>query len=167
MEKQKFRKYKRIKNSLGRPEEIQAVLDRCLQGLGKPEHALLTKLWQHWDMVMGDEISALAWPLGYKDGVLHVGGEDAISVQELSFMSTEMLERANAFMEKNFFTAVRVRLSLDKTPLHEVVKRAGPKHEPLVLREAGLSGKYLEDMDNSSPVARCYARFVQVSKQGK
>ncbi len=133
--------------------------------MGKPEQALLTKLWQHWDMAMGEYLSNLAWPLGYKDGVLFVGGEDAISVQELSFMSMEILERANAFMERDFFKSVKVRLNLDKKPLHEVVKAQNIPSSPPFAHGPKLSGKYLQDMPSDSPVARCYASFVQRSKK--
>ncbi len=165
MDDKKFIKFKRVRNKLGRPEEIGPLLESCLQRLGKPEQAMLTRLWQHWDMVMGDEIAALAWPIGYNKGILFVGGEDAMSVQELSFLSLEMLERANAFMESNFFKEVKVRLSLDKAPLHEVVKRMPNQESPLVLRRDSLSGEYLKDMDSNSPVARCYARYVQALKK--
>ncbi len=165
MSEQKYRKYKRVRNKLGRPEEVKQVLDYCLQKLGKPENALLTRLWQHWDMVMGEDIAPLAFPLGHKGGVLFVGGEDAMSVQELSFLSLEIQERANAFMEKDFFKEVKVRLSLDKAPLHEVVKRT-PFMPPLtVIKGPKLSGKYLDEMDSDSPVARCYARYVNASKK--
>ncbi len=158
-------KYKRKRNKLGRPEEVQLVLERCLQRLGKPEHFLLTRLWEHWEMVMGEHICALASPIGYKDGTLFVGGEDAMAVQELTFLSVEILERANAFMEKDFFKEVKARLNLDKASLDEVVKVAKPTLEPLVLRRGDVTGKYLKNMDSDSPVARCYQRFAKASKE--
>ncbi len=143
-----------------KPENIRLALERFLKRIGKPEQVLLTRLWQHWDMVMGPDIACLAWPLGSKNGVLLVGGEDAMSMQEISYMHHEILERANAFMGSAFFSAVKVRLSLDKTPLHEaVLPRA--IHKVHLGPPQKLSGKYLASMPSDSPVARCYARYVQ------
>ncbi len=165
MNKPYFGKFRAKRDPLEKPMNIQQLLESCMQKLGKPEQALLTKLWQHWDMVMGEYLASIAWPLGYKDGVLLVGGEDATSVQELSFMSMEILERANAFMEKDFFTDVKVRLSLDKTPLHEVVKIQN-NVEPLpFVKGPKLSGKYLNEMPSDSPLASCYAKYVERSKR--
>ncbi len=164
MQKNQFRKFRRKKNPLGKPEEIKGLLESYMQSLGKPEQALLLKLWQHWDMAMGEYIANIAWPLGYKDGTLFVGGEDAISVQEISFMSMEIQDRANAFMEMDFFKEVKVRLSLDKAPLHEVAKPQNITTLPFA-QGPKLSGKYLEDMPKDSPIARCYARFVERSKK--
>ncbi len=165
MYKNNFGKFRRKKDALGKPEEIKLLLKDYMQSLGKPEQAILTKLWQHWDMVMGEHIASLAWPLGAKDGVLIVGGEDAISVQELSFMSMEILERANAFMEKDFFSTVKVRLSLDKTPLHEAVKLESASSATPFAKGPRLSGEFLKDMPTNSTLARCYARFVERSRK--
>ncbi len=153
----------------GMPEGIQAALSRFLQKLGKPEQVLLTQLWQHWAMVMGPELNALTWPLGHKKGVLIVGGEDAMSVQEISFMSEEILERVNAFMGQAFFTTVRAQLSFDKSPLDITVQHFSQTMQrtrpPNIHKGSPLSGKYLKDMPAHSAVARCYARYIQINSQ--
>ncbi len=147
-----------------KPESLRLTLEKYLSRIGKPEQVLLTRLWQHWSMVMGPEISSLAWPLGSKNNILLLGGEDAMSIQEISYMHHEILERANAFMGKEYFSTVKVRLSLDKTPLNEA---ATPKKTKRVQLSSPvvLSGKYLKDMPADSPVARCYARYVQKSRK--
>lgn len=140
--------------------DVGKVLDGLLRGMGRPEQARLTRLWQHWDMVMGPELAALAWPLGQRNGVLLVGGEDAMAMQELSLMADEILERANAFMEEAFFSTVKVSLSLGKRPLNAAIRPSPP---PLPLQEPvpPLRGVYLPSMPPESAVARCYARFVR------
>ncbi len=150
----------------GKAEDATNILERFLLQLGKPEQRMLTRLWEHWEMVMGPEISSIACPLGQKDGVLFVGGEDTMSVQELSYMHDEILERANTFMNSNFFVRVKVRLALDKNPLHIISARLETKR---VHTEFGppLSGKYLKDMDPDSAVAKCYARFVAFNNEKK
>ncbi len=167
MYKQSYRKFWRKKDKLGRPEEVTHVLKRCLQGLGRPENIMLTRLWEHWGMVMGEEISALGSPLGAKNGVLFVGAEDGMSVQDLSYMSCEILERANAFMESEFFKDVKVRLSLDKENLQDVVQKHSVTYtvQRLEIEGEKLSGEYLKDMDKESAVARCYARFIAATNK--
>ncbi len=157
---------KKDKRLFGKAEEITNVIERYLHRLGKPEQIILTRLWQHWDMVMGPEIAALAWPLGHKEGTLFVGGEDAMSVQELTYMHDEIIERANTFMDSNFFVSVKVRLSLDKTPLDAASHIPKPQRKHVSFGKT-LSGKYLKNMDPDSAVAQCYARFVTFNNERK
>lgn len=143
----------------GRAHAAGTVLDALLAALGKPEQARLARLWQNWTMVMGPEIAPLAWPLGHRNGTLLVGGEDAMVMQELSMLVGEMLERANAFMDGQFFTEVKVSLALGKTPLDAVAGPSEPRAAP-VPEIPRPTGSRLEEMDPRSPVARCYARFA-------
>ncbi len=128
---------------------------------------------------MGPDIAALACPLGSKanpgvkasqrEGVnsplekaqhtLLLGGEDTMTLQDISYMQQEILERANAFMGQEFFSSIKVHLTLDKNPLNQEIQ---PKEFiPVQLPSVPLSGKYLKDMSMDSPVARCYALFAQ------
>ena len=143
----------------GIPQDLGSALEGFMRALGRPEQLLLTRLWQHWDMVMGPELSGLAWPLGQRNGTLLVGGEDAMAMQELSLMADEMLERANAFMERPYFTGVKVSLSLGKAALDQAVRLPRPQRVSLE-RGPALTGKFLSTMPAESAVARCYARFV-------
>lgn len=148
----------------GKLEDAGALLDALLRRLGKPEQAMLTRLWQHWSMVMGPDLAGLAWPLGHRNGALLVGGEDAMAMQELSLMADEILERANAFMGERFFATVKVSLALGKNPLDTAL--APPRATPPLL-ESGppLSGAYLASMPADSAVARAYARYVALNAQ--
>ena len=151
----------------GMPEALRPTLEAFLRRAGKPEQLLLTRLWQHWDLVMGAELSGLAWPLGERNRILLVGGEDAMAMQELSLLSHEILERANAFMEKDYFTGVKVSLSLGKAALDRVSHAAHSPPGRVRLEEgARLQGQYLRDMPADSAVARCYAAFVARQKGG-
>ncbi len=142
------------------PEDIAGALRRFMHSLGKAEHMELAKLWQHWNTVMGEYLEGITWPLGAKDGVLFISAEDAITMQELSYMHDEILDRVNDFMGKMFFHTVKVRLLLDKAPLHEAVQRPGLRRIP-VPQGPTLTGEYLSSMDPASPVARCYALFIK------
>jgi len=128
-----------------------------------PHKARLYRLWQHWGMVMGPELAPLAWPLGEHKGVLLVGGEDAMAMQELVMMRDEILERANAFMDERFFTEVHVSLSLGKRPLDGLML---PSREraPKILPK--LDGVALWGAEPDSPAARCYTAFLDLARNG-
>lgn len=134
------------------------VLEKLLRQMGTPEQGRLIRLWQNWTMVMGPDIAAMAWPLGQRNGMLLVGGEDAMALQELSMLRDEMLERANAFMDAPFFRGVTVTLSLGRTALDSL--ELPEPSRPVAERPPRPSGIFLKDMDPESPVARCYARFA-------
>lgn len=153
----------------GGPALAGDLLAALLAALGgRPERARLSLLWQNWAQVMGPELAPLALPLGHHKDMLLLGAEDAMLAQELHLMSGEILERVNAFMEKPFFSSVKVTLVLGKNilgtdappspagmPDQEARADARPHARP-----ARPSGSFLAGMDPASPVARCYARFV-------
>lgn len=85
-------------------------LGSVLSALGNGEKLMQVRLWQNWEMVMGPDIAPLAWPLGARNDILIVGGEDNLALQELSFMTPEILERVNAFMDAPVFDRVELRL---------------------------------------------------------
>jgi len=138
------------------------VVERLLRRY--PRKARLARLWQHWSMVMGPELAPLALPLGASKGVLLVGGEDAMAMQELVMMRDEMLERANAFMDEQFFTEAHVSLSLGKRPLDGLTPPPARERGPRILPK--LDGSALGCVDPGSPAARCYAAFLNLARSG-
>jgi hypothetical protein len=129
-----------------------------------PRKARLARLWQCWSMVMGPELAPLAWPLGERKGVLLIGGEDAMVMQELAMMREEILERANAFMDDRVFTDVHVSLSMGKHPLDELTPPPPRERAPKILPR--LDGSALRGADPDSPAARCYAAFLEWARSG-
>ena len=132
----------------------------------------LIELWRHWAMVMGEDLASLAFPLGQKDDVLLVGAEDNLALQELSFLSDEILCRVNAFLEAPVFSSVQLsllqgRATLDSlTLLQNGDSEEGPgeafglpPHLPVAAPAKGSLG--FLNIDPSSPLGRCYARYVE------
>ena len=148
----------RTKKLVSAREAVEHLLRRY------PRKARLARLWQHWGMVMGAELAPLAWPLGERKGVLLVGGEDAMVMQELVMMRDELLERANAFMDERFFTDVHVSLSLGKRPLDGLAPPPSRVPGPKILPR--LDGSALRGADHDSPAARCYAAFLELAQLG-
>lgn len=146
------------------PQPVNTVLEQWMSALdravGQSSQGRLVRLWQNWDMVMGPELAAIAWPLGHRGNILLVGGEDAMIMQELSLQTDEILERVNAFMDESLFTEVRVSLTLGKNPLNGSLAVPPPRQRPMLERGPAPSGMYLELMNPESVVAKCYARFA-------
>ena len=149
----------RAKRLISMREAVEQLLRRY------PRKARLARLWQNWDMVMGPELAALACPLGERKGVLLVGGEDAMVMQELVMQRDEILERANAFfMDGAFFTDVHVSLNLGKRPLDGLTPPPCRERAPVILPK--LDGSALGSADPDSPAARCYAAFLELARSG-
>ncbi len=159
-------KRKRALRLLSSAEAVREVVAR----INGAEHKfVVSKLWQLWNVVMGDEIAAISSPLGEramgKTGVLLVGAEDNMLLQELSFLAPEILARANSFMEREYFVKVQLELLQSRAPLYPYNGSAMPP--PSVLKEERRKpegfGALLEkgELDEDSPVGRCYASFVK------
>jgi len=146
----------RARKCISAREAVEHLLRRY------PRKARLARLWQNWSMVMGPELAPLAWPLGERKGVLLVGGEDAMVMQELVMLRDEMLERANAFMDERFFTDVHVSLSLGKRPLDGLTP---PPVRGRVLKILPkLDGSALQGAEPDAPATRCYAAFLELAR---
>lgn len=141
---------------------VRDRLDSVLSRLGNREKLQHVRLWQNWDMVMGPDIAPLARPLGVRNEILLVGGDDNLALQDLSFMTPEILERVNAFMDAPVFNRVELCLVMGKTTL-EYAPDTQPVQRPRPLPERPRDlGGYLGEMSIDSPVARCYAAYLEM-----
>lgn len=145
------------------PRGVNELLPAVLAGLGGDAARLrLVQLWRHWEMVLGPELAPLARPLGHHGESLLIGAEDAMLMQELHLQSGEILERVNAFMEGAFFSCVKVSLCFQRTELDGI--SAPPVPPAVPVERPRLTGDALNGMRPDSPVARCYARYVALSR---
>lgn len=158
--------------ALGLGEALRALLKAMG---GTPERAGLQNLWDNWEAALGPELAALALPLGHHaaragaeegpgagtpEAVLLLGAEDAMLLQELRFRGEEILARVNGFLGQAYFGSVQVSLPLGRrAPERSRGQEAGPAMGP-ELPQHVARGIFLAGMDEASPVARCYARFV-------
>ncbi|HEU6436048.1 MAG TPA: DUF721 domain-containing protein [Nitratidesulfovibrio sp.] len=147
---------------------IGEALRGFLERRGAPERMRLVRLWENWDMVMGTDIAVLAYPLGHRKRILLVGAEDNMAMQDLTFLTPEILERVNAFMDDvsdgPYFERVEVHLLQRRTPLDEVrVTRSAPP--PRVPPRPDNLGGLLGAFDPESPVGRAYASYVRMFRE--
>ncbi len=123
----------------------------------EPHRMLLEQLYKSWDIVLGEEFSSMAHPLGSRKTVLLIGCDDSCSMQELSFAVPEILERVNAFMNEEFFTKVELHLLMGREGLRHVeITEAPERYVPP--RPQNLGRLRLPE---DSPVAACYEAYLK------
>lgn len=149
-------------------ESAETLAQNFLQKLsaraGCPEQFRLVELWRNWRVVMGEEISSLCLPLGHREHRLDLGTEDSMAMQELLYLEHEIVQRANAFLESPFFNDVKVTLLGERSGLAEEPDRAVvTRKTPQLPRMA--TGRYLQDMDPDSAIARCYRAYCRSEEE--
>lgn len=160
---------KRRKRRGGSPQMAGECARRLLAALGANAGlAHLADLWRAWPEVVGEELAGLAAPGGHRGDCLILSCPDACAMQEAQARSGEYVAAANRFLQRAHFAAARASAGsrLGVGP----VRGARPHPKKAALARAA-SGRYLEQMDPASPVARCYARFAgkktRLRKAGK
>jgi hypothetical protein len=144
---------------------IRSVLEEFLKRRGAAESFQLARLWRSWAEVLGPDLSALARPLGHKERRLILGGEDSITLQEITFFGPDILERVNAFLGGKFFDKISVELIRGRSPLDRVSVGAVPSRvDPP--RPENLGG-LLPVMPEDTPVGRCYRAYVRHMNEEK
>lgn len=140
---------------------ITEALSAFLEKYDAKEHSRLTLLWSHWKMVMGEELSSLAMPLGHKKDVLIIAAEDSMAAQDIAMQADEVLARANAFMNANYFSRIQVELAMGRYDLsrgaHDVRQRPLDRKPPKPDKLGSLSGV----IDPESPVGKCYEAYLR------
>ena len=143
------------------------LVDSFLAAQPKGKAGDLTELWRHWPMVMGAELAGLAHPLGARGTTLLVGAEDNAALQELAFMTEDILERVNAFLDQSRIDAVHLSLlqgrrSLDRTfpTVSGFEDLSGAPRRAQRARPSGPLGNL--DIDPNSPVGRIYWKYVSL-----
>ena len=125
----------------------------------KPQQAMLEQLWRNWEVVMGPDLANVAHPVGHRNGILLIGGDDPCAMQELSYAVPEILERVNAFMDEEFFHKVELHLlmgrrhSLRRVDITEVPPPPPPPRPP---RLGALK------LPPDSPLAAAYEAYVRM-----
>ena len=147
----------------GRTSALSDGLNRWLTSHGMdPRQALLGELWRNWKIVMGP-FAAVAHPLGHRNGILLIGGDDSCIMQELSYAVPELLERANAFMDEEFFNRVELHLLLGRDTLRRVDITEAPVLPPPP-RPPRLGQLQLPE---DSPLAECYRAYVRLFQENR
>jgi hypothetical protein len=121
---------------------------------------LFNGICKNWENIVGEDTAELVKPLERKNSTLILGAQDSIVIQEISFLSEQILELINSFCGSVFFDKVRVELLKGRTPLdRQLVKK--PVVQVRFKKPDKLGG--LESLvKKDSPVARCYASYLEL-----
>lgn len=143
---------------------VRDVLTATLQQLGvDPDRERLLHLWECWPHVLGAELAAMACPLGTHKDILLVGCEDNMLMQEVALQQYEILERVNAFMEKDYFHSVRPSLFMGRSSLAEP-RTPQVQAKPQAVHRATVRGTHLGSISTDTPWGRCYAAYAGVQQ---
>jgi len=123
----------------------------------------LAMLWARWRDVLG-EAAPYAHPLGHRRGILLVGVEDPMAMQESHYDAPDILLAVNGFLGQQAFDRVQFDLLQGKTPLDAASGEAPTFWRPLPPRIANLGNLRL---DPDTAVGRSYAAYVRQYGPGR
>ena len=147
-----------------RTNALMSITDALAAFMGKRgggERTRLTLLWEHWGMVMGEELASLAIPLGHKKDVLLLAAEDSMAAQDIAMQSGEVLERVNAFMDERYFSRIQVELVMGRGDLSRARPELRPRPRDYRAPRPENLGSLRGTFDPESPVARCYEAYLR------
>ena len=147
------------------PEAVEAsdLLRAFLERSPRGRDLALNELWRHWETVLGRGLSGLALPVGHRDATLLIAAEDHLVMQELSFLTPEILDRVNAFLEEDRFQEVHLSLLGKRRPLNAPRLPSPPAtaRPPLFRPDPEQLGALWDSMDPDTPIGRCYRAYVR------
>jgi hypothetical protein len=123
----------------------------------------LAQLWEQWDTLFGPDITDLISPLGHRGDTLLLGAEDAIVIQEFTYFSEQILERANGFLGEQVFRHVHIELLRGRSPLNRKLLPASFSR-PAPVKPTRL-GNPETLPDDDSPVSKAYKSYVRFFQQ--
>jgi hypothetical protein len=150
----------------GRMKKLSDGLATLLNRGEAGKNFRLYGLWRNWREAVGADVAELARPLGHRRNVLFLGVEDSVAMQELSYLTPEILERANGFLGQNLFDKVQFDLLGTQIPL-DAVRASYPDYYPARYEAPVNLGGLLGKFDGDSPVGRCYAKYVKFFQRSK
>ena len=97
----------------GRLSCTSDVLQSLLQDGKSPlaKGFLRWRVWKEWPTVVGQEIARHTEPVDYRQGVLYVWVKNSTRMQEVSFLSRQIISKINEFVGRKW--VIRIRYTLD------------------------------------------------------
>lgn len=115
-------------NKFRKPSTLTSACD-ILQGLlhnsktPLSDQFLRWKLWQQWGDVVGNDMARQTRPVGFEGGMLLIWVEHPVYIQQLNFVTKELMEKVNKYVGRDWIR--RIRFTLDKkVVLSEAQQRA-------------------------------------------
>lgn len=141
-------------------QDLRKALRAFLDAKGGESTVRLLRLWNEWERIVGEEIAELVVPLGHRKKILVLGASDNMAQQEATYYAPEILYRVHEFLGEELFERVQIDLLLGKE--HVARQKVGaPPIKPWQPPTPKVLGNLLGNMNEDSPVARCYEKYVR------
>jgi len=120
---------------------------------------------RRWVEIVGPETAEFVRPLGHRRRDLLLGADDPVAMQEMVFAAPEILSLVNAALGHEAFDRVRFDLLGDRVSL-DTLRAVPPRFStPATTRPERLGG-LMGTLDPTTPVGRCYAKYVAYFEAG-
>ena len=90
------------------PHRLKDLLGGVGARVGLEDARATGLVWSHWAEIVGDSIAGNAEPTSLKKGILRVRATSPTWAQELTYLATEIKDRANAAAGSDVVREVRV-----------------------------------------------------------
>lgn len=101
-------KIKSIENK--KPVHISGILENVLRTYRRQSDAELMRIWEIWDMVVGDQIAQKAQPEAFKGKFLWVHVTHSGLIQELQFSKQRMITKINHAFGKKIIHDIKFKV---------------------------------------------------------
>ena len=120
---------------------------------------------RRWAEIVGPETAELLRPLGHNRRDLYLGADDPVALQEMVFAAPEILSLVNAALGHEAFDKVRFDLLGGQVSL-DALRAVPPRFAVPPERKPENLGGMLGAFDPTTPVGRCYAKYVAYFEAG-
>ncbi len=109
------------------------VLTRVLKAHGMQTPMLEYSLQQHWTEIVGDHVGRHTWPDSIRHRKLYLVAENSVWLQQLRFLTPELLAKINAVSDGEPITDIVLRVGTVPSPVAE----ENPSPQPSIPTERG------------------------------
>lgn len=93
------------------PVPLRRGLDRLVRHLGAPPVDALSRIFEHWPDIVGEQLASVSRPVAVRNGVLTVSVADAAWASEFRWRSGSIVEAVGAATGDATVTEVVTRVS--------------------------------------------------------
>jgi hypothetical protein len=93
-------------------EDIGSIIEGIIKGTDINCRLIESKIFIHWEDIVGTEISKKAKPERITRGTLYLSVSTSIWASELSLLSDKLIEKINSFIGKEVVKSIRFKQNL-------------------------------------------------------
>jgi hypothetical protein len=144
---------------------LSESIDRFVSAQEAASRRNFVAVCRRWVEIVGPETAELVRPLGHRRRDLLLGADDPVVMQEMHFAAPEILSLVNAALGHEAFDRVRFDLLGNQVSL-DALRAVPPRFAVPPERKPENLGGMLGAFDPTTPVGRCYAKYVAYFEAG-